>query len=143
MKHVATSTGTSRRVVLAAGGVVWNHSPDGSLVALVSRVKYGDWTLPKGKLKRGETFEQASLREVREETGCVPRIRNFVGLAHYVTGRGPKVVLFWNMEYAGRPRRRSNAEIAEVVWLTPRRALRRMSYASDRTILRAAVKSLR
>ena len=33
------------------------------------RPRYDDWSLPKGKLERGEEWEQAALREVEEETG--------------------------------------------------------------------------
>jgi 8-oxo-dGTP diphosphatase len=107
---------------------------------LVRRVKYRDWALPKGKLKRGETFEHAALREVREETGCAPKLREFVGLVHYLVKKEPKVVLYWNMTCARRSSYRPNEEIAKVVWLTPGRALRRMSYAGERKILRAALK---
>ena len=32
------------------------------------------WTFPKGKPDKGETPEQAALREVLEETGCTARI---------------------------------------------------------------------
>ena len=32
------------------------------------------WTFPKGKSDKGETPEQAALREVLEETGCTARI---------------------------------------------------------------------
>ncbi len=59
-------TGVARRVE-AAGGIV---ERDGR-IAVVHRPRYDDWSLPKGKLDRGETFEQAALREVHEETGLV------------------------------------------------------------------------
>ena len=50
-------------MIRAAGGVVLR---DGC-VLLVHRPLYDDWTLPKGKLDEGETWEEAALREVAEE----------------------------------------------------------------------------
>ncbi len=136
----AKATHRKRRIILASGGVLWNESARDPVLALVRRVKYGDWALPKGKLKRGETFEQAARREVKEETGCSARLAQFVGLVHYTVKSEPKVVLYWNMECTRQPRYQPNEEIAEVVWLSPRVALRRMSYAGDRKILRSAMK---
>jgi len=46
--------------VEAAGGVVLHENR----VLLVHRPRYDDWTLPKGKLDRGESYEDAALREV-------------------------------------------------------------------------------
>jgi 8-oxo-dGTP diphosphatase len=51
--------------VKASGGVVCR---DGK-VALVHRPRYDDWSFPKGKLDKGETWEDAALREVEEEIG--------------------------------------------------------------------------
>ncbi|HEV2770779.1 MAG TPA: NUDIX domain-containing protein, partial [Solirubrobacteraceae bacterium] len=51
--------------VCAAGGVVVR---DGRL-AVVHRPRYDDWSLPKGKLDAGESWEGCALREVEEETG--------------------------------------------------------------------------
>ena len=42
------------REVRAAGGVPWRDTGAGIEVALVNRPRYGDWTLPKGKLERHE-----------------------------------------------------------------------------------------
>ena len=63
--------------VRAAGGVVWravrradgDGGPAAFEVVLVHRDRYDDWSLPKGKLDRGESYEQAAYRELEEETG--------------------------------------------------------------------------
>ena len=58
---------------------------DGRLVALVHRPRYDDWTFPKGKLDPGESFEDAAVREVLEETGVrCPLGRELAGEAHAV-----------------------------------------------------------
>lgn len=52
----------------------------------------GTWSLPGGKLEWGETFEQAAIREVKEETGIVIKNSQVISLhntknkfAHFVT----------------------------------------------------------
>lgn len=52
------------KVIEAAGGAVRNA--DGKLLMIYRLDK---WDLPKGKLDKGETPEQAALREVEEECG--------------------------------------------------------------------------
>lgn len=50
--------------VYASGGLV--RDKEGRYLIMKRR---GKWDLPKGKVNRGETFEQAALREVAEECG--------------------------------------------------------------------------
>jgi len=52
------------KIISAAGGVVFN---DLNQFLAISRRGFLD--LPKGKIDKGETPEQAALREVKEETG--------------------------------------------------------------------------
>ena len=52
------------RWIEAGGGVVRNK--DNKILAIYRRKR---WDLPKGKLDPGETFEEAAVREVLEETG--------------------------------------------------------------------------
>lgn len=52
------------KCIEAAGGVVYNHFGE---ILLIHR--RGFWDLPKGKIDKGETIEQAAIREVIEETG--------------------------------------------------------------------------
>lgn len=51
----------------AAGGVVVRA--DGAWVLLLERPGRRELRLPKGHIERGETREQAAVREVQEETG--------------------------------------------------------------------------
>jgi 8-oxo-dGTP pyrophosphatase MutT (NUDIX family) len=51
------------KIIEAAGGVVKNG--DKTLVMF----RYKTWDLPKGKIDKGETPEQAAVREITEETG--------------------------------------------------------------------------
>jgi len=53
------------KILEAAGGVVRNEKNE-----ILVIFRSGKWDLPKGKFdKREETFKQAALREVQEETG--------------------------------------------------------------------------
>ena len=85
-------------------------------VLLVHRPRYDDWTLPKGKLDPGETFEQAALREVEEETGVRCRLGRELPDVHYDNKDRPKLVRYWLMEVEGRGFE-PNDEVDEVRWL--------------------------
>ena len=50
-----------RRGAGAAGGVVWRDGDDGVEVLLVHRPRYDDWSLPKGKCDRGESYEACDV----------------------------------------------------------------------------------
>ena len=53
----------------SAGGVVYRRRGVGFEVALISVGETARWQLPKGLVGRGESPEEAALREVSEETG--------------------------------------------------------------------------
>jgi 8-oxo-dGTP diphosphatase len=126
-------------IVRAAGGIVWKARPSGRALAVIHRKRQDDWTLPKGKLDDGETFEQAALREVREETGCDARLGAFAGASTYHSKRGPKVVLYWHMTVLRESGLAASSEVDEVAWLAPAEALRRLSRERDRRLLRAVL----
>jgi 8-oxo-dGTP diphosphatase len=120
--------------VRAAGGVVVR---DG-LVALVHRPRYDDWTLPKGKLDNGESFKEAALREVEEETGLRARlVRELPSVNYEVRGR-PKVVRYWLMEVESDQGFVANDEVDEVRWVEPAEARALLTYDRDRDVLAAA-----
>ena len=89
--------------VLAAGGVVVRDDGDGPKALVIHRPKYKDWSLPKGKLDPGESFEQAAVREVMEETGFTTELLEPLGEISYRDRKArPKLVRYWLMEAAGR-----------------------------------------
>jgi 8-oxo-dGTP diphosphatase len=121
--------------VNAAGGVVVR---DGR-VCLVHRPRYDDWTLPKGKLDRGESFEDGALREVWEETGLRCRLIRELEPAKYKDHKGrPKTVRYWTMEVRSDEGFEPNEETDELRWVTPEQALELLTYDRDRDVVAAA-----
>jgi 8-oxo-dGTP diphosphatase len=121
--------------VEAAGGVVLD--PEGRM-ALVHRPRYDDWTLPKGKLDQGESFEEAALREVEEETGLRCRLVRELPSVEYADNKGrSKIVRYWLMEVEHDPGFVLNDEVDELRWLEPADALSLLSYERDAEVVRS------
>src|SRR3954452_6987885 len=117
--------------VLAAGGLVLR----GGKVAVVHRPRYDDWSLPKGKLDEGESFEEGALREVEEETGLTCSITRPIGDTSYRDRKDRvKLVRYFAMEPASGEFT-PNDEVDELVWLEPQEALGRLSYDFDRELV--------
>jgi 8-oxo-dGTP diphosphatase len=121
--------------VEAAGGVVVRRGPEGDEVCLVHRPRYDDWTLPKGKLDPGETFEAAALREVEEETGLRCRLVRELPSTEYRDSKDrPKVVRYWLMEADGGEFA-PNDEVDELRWMGVGEAAAALTYERDRELL--------
>jgi ADP-ribose pyrophosphatase YjhB (NUDIX family) len=84
----------------------------------------GKWDLPKGKIEKGESLEQAALREVEEETGLKELIlEKFINNTfHIYTERNGEKILkttYWfKMTYVGneKPTPQIEEGISEVSW---------------------------
>ncbi|MFL5827662.1 MAG: NUDIX hydrolase [Thermoleophilaceae bacterium] len=118
--------------VRAAGGVLLR---DGE-VLIVHRPKYDDWSLPKGKLDPGESWEEAAVREVEEETGWRARPGRFLTEIGYTDRKGrPKSVRWWEMEPLEHTGFEPNDEVDEIRWVPLDEAPRILSYDTDRSVL--------
>ena len=115
-------------MIRAAGGVVVR---DGC-VLLVHRPKYDDWTFPKGKLERGESWEEAALREVEEETALVCELGDELGRTHYEVGGEPKEVRYFRMTSPSEPRAQN--EVDEVRWVDLGTVAELLSHDYDREL---------
>lgn len=106
------------------------------------------WQLPKGMIEKGENSESAAVREVREETGVEAKIIEKVDTSKYVltfvkTNLYPdnkvfKIVTWYVMEYVSGEARADNKETEEVFWAPFEKALKTLSFSSEKQVLKKA-----
>ncbi len=128
---------------VSAGGVVIRRT-DGRLeVALVGDTQRDTWYLPKGGLAKGETTEEAALREVREETGLDVRcVRPVRAIDYWFYTRGARVhktVHYFLMEATGGDFSRRDRENDRAAWFDLEQALASMTYENEAGVVREAV----
>ncbi len=120
--------------VHAAGGLVWRRRGTVIEILLVHRPRYDDWSQPKGKLDPGESFEEAALREVEEETGLSCELGDFLGETTYRDNKDrEKLVRFWTME-AGDGDFDPDDEVDELRWVPLADAAEALTYDFDREL---------
>ena len=122
-------------VIKAAGGILQRSTPRGDEVMVVYRKRHKDWTLPRGKVKDGESFQEAAMREVEDETGCSCRIGNYLGTISYSSNGVPKVVLFWKMTLVEEKGSSNSEQIGEALWLQVPAAIERLTHAQEKALL--------
>jgi 8-oxo-dGTP pyrophosphatase MutT (NUDIX family) len=105
-------------VTEAAGGLVYNNKRE-----ILFIYRNSKWDLPKGGLEKGETFEEAAIREVEEETGVQDlEIRGFIAKTYHVFKRNDKFKLkitYWYemyTEYKGELVPQANEDIKKAKW---------------------------
>ena len=121
--------------VKASGGVVRRAGEDGDEIAVVHRPRYDDWSLPKGKLDAGETWEEAALREVKEEIGLRCTLGEELPHVSYQDRKGrDKVVRYWLMDVEGGEFT-PNDEVDEMRWVSVDEAVGMLTYPRDRELV--------
>jgi 8-oxo-dGTP pyrophosphatase MutT (NUDIX family) len=103
----------------AAGGLV--HNEEGRYLIMKRR---GKWDLPKGKLNRNESIEDAAVREVTEETGLqeIELLSPLLATYHtYMMDGRPilKRTSWFDMKYTGEdePVPEYDEDITEIRWV--------------------------
>ena len=76
-------------------------STEGKLVLVRRAIQpaLGRWAFPSGYVDRGETVENAAIREVKEETGLAIKITRLIGL--YSSASNPVVLAVYSSEVIG------------------------------------------
>jgi 8-oxo-dGTP diphosphatase len=119
--------------IRAAGGFVVHEGR----IAVVHRPRYDDWSLPKGKLDPGETWEQAAVREIEEECGLRCRLEDELEPARYEVRGRPKTVRWWRMSVVEDLGVEPDDEVDELRWVTPAEALDLLDYEQDMRLIRS------
>lgn len=129
-------------VIEAAGVVLVRRTKArGTQVCLVHRPRQNDWSLPKGKRDPGEALPATAWRETWEETGCHVVLGAPLEQQRYKVDGRPKSVDYWvGHKTRGGPGFRPNKEIDRLEWITPAKAISRLTYPRDRGLIVAALK---
>jgi len=108
--------------IACVGAVVIDGSGRYLLVRRGRPPGQGLWSIPGGKVEPGESDEEATAREVLEETGLAVEVGVFVG---YVERPAPRGDLFRIRDFACRPAAsadpsavRAGDDAADVGWFT-------------------------
>lgn len=105
-------------MVTAAGGLVKNKKEK-----ILFIYRNGKWDLPKGKLDKGESIENAAIREVVEETGVGGLVvDNYIRTTYHIFKRNGGFLLkqvYWfamHTDYSGKLKPQKNEGITKVSW---------------------------
>ncbi|MGA7617127.1 MAG: NUDIX hydrolase [Thermoanaerobaculia bacterium] len=129
----------------SAGGVVLDEVDGALRVAMIATRGRTRWGLPKGAVSKGETPEQAAVREVQEETGLEARSIRLLDTIEYFFRAGDglirKQVDFFLMDYLAGEIRPQLSEVDDAVWFEIDEGIRLASFESERKLLVEAKES--
>ncbi|MEY4348551.1 MAG: hypothetical protein RIS43_970 [Actinomycetota bacterium] len=135
--------------VFAAGSVVLRGAGKKTEVLLVHRNLRDDWSIPKGKLDKGELMAAAAHRETHEETGLRVRLGMPLSAIRYMSLGKPKLVRYWiaqSLDAAIDAGDKDipddfypNDEVDEVRWVRASKVKGILSYAQDIALVEQAL----
>lgn len=125
---------------ISFGGVVVR---DGEVLVIAPAGRPEVTTLPKGRGQPGESEQDTAAREVREETGIEPRIRERLGDVEYWYRRSGlrvfKTVGYYLCDYVSGDTADHDDEVDDARWMPLEQARTELSYPGERRIIERAL----
>ena len=134
------------KLQFSAGGVAFRKQDGQVEVALISVGGDNRWQLPKGLVDKGESTEDAAIREVREEAGIDTEIVTRIDKVEYwyfwkENGqriRYHKFVYFYLLRYKAGDVRDHDHEVNEARWLDIDDAIEMLAFDNEKKIMEKA-----
>jgi len=131
----------------SAGGIVVKGEKE-NLQVLLIKDRFGHWTWPKGHIEKGETPDQAALREIEEETGLKKlEIIKEIGRQEYWFTHGTKkrlktVYIFLIKALEDEALKIQTSEIQAAKWFSPQDAIKKIEYEGSKALLEKGIKQI-
>jgi 8-oxo-dGTP pyrophosphatase MutT (NUDIX family) len=134
------------KLQFSAGGVAYRQRDAVIEVALISVGDDNRWQLPKGLVDKGESTEDAAIREVREEAGIetdlVERLDK-VEYWYFLNEDGERVryhkfVYFYLLRYKAGDVSNHDHEVNEARWFNIDEAIKVLAFDSEKNIVEKA-----
>ena len=134
------------KLQFSAGGVAFRKQDGRIDVALISVGADDRWQLPKGLVDKGESTEDAALREVREEAGIDTEIVTRIDKVEYwyfweENGqriRYHKFVYFYLLRYKAGDVRDHDHEVNDARWVDIDDAIKMLAFDNEKKIMEKA-----
>lgn len=150
-REKTTKKGYKVKNQFSAGGVIYRTQNGRYEVALIMRRNLkGEevWAIPKGLVEKGEAVERTAFREVKEETGLIGEVKEKIGEIEYwyfskdENARIHKKVYLFLLAYLEGSTEDHDQEVEDVRWFGIDEALEKLTYESEKKILKMAKKIL-
>jgi 8-oxo-dGTP pyrophosphatase MutT (NUDIX family) len=127
-------------VIDQAGAVaVRGRGADAEVLVVRARKNPEHWIFPKGHIERGESSEDAALRELREEGGVDGAIVRLLGVSTFQAGHDEIKVSYFLVRFA---RTVPSTEQRELRWTSFDKARRLLTFDDARQLLEVAAQTV-
>jgi 8-oxo-dGTP diphosphatase len=123
----------------SSGGVVIDEKNFVLVIKTKNLKNQTVYTFPKGHIEKGETSQQAAVREVEEETGVKPEIiKKIKDVEYWFYHNGEKIhkKVTWYLMKPKEIKTNQNVEVDEVLWYNIKDVENILSYDSDKQLIK-------